>query len=139
MSGIEPFDILVESTTGNLDLLLHEIRHALLRLSKGRQGTAIDLKSLPLAPGEEDRLLLLLGKGEVYAELMTLGKTVVEETRIPGVWVITHHNIEGAEIAKFIEVTKVPDIILSQREDMLRGIQRLNDQLGIDGRQGDAR
>ncbi len=139
MSSLDHFDIFVDSGTGNIDLLLHEIRHALLRLSKGRQGAVIDLKSLPLGPGEEERLLLLLGKGEVHAELMTLGVTEIEETQIPGVWVTTHRNNAGEEMAKYIEITRVPDILHSQRQDMLRGIQRLNDQLGIDGGFGDGR
>jgi len=53
----------VERSTGNVVPLLHEIRHALERLADTGECTAIDLRSLPLAPGEGDVLESMLGEG----------------------------------------------------------------------------
>jgi len=67
--------------THNVQPLLHEIRHALARLLDDGGHTVIDLRSLPLAPGEEEQLLDELGQGEVYARLHALGPTEIVETR----------------------------------------------------------
>jgi hydrogenase-1 operon protein HyaF len=101
MSSLETIPVSTEAATGNVRPLLHEIRHALTRLADGEDGTVIDLRSLPLAPGEQERLDSLLGKGEVRVEIDALGPTVVQETLFPGVWLITHCNAEGATVARF--------------------------------------
>ena len=73
MSSLDAISVNVEAETGNVRPLLHEIRHALKRLANGEDGTVIDLRRLPLAPGEEERLDTLLGKGEVHAQVDALG------------------------------------------------------------------
>jgi hydrogenase-1 operon protein HyaF len=129
VSSLETIPVNIEAATGNVRPLLHEIRHALTRLANGEEGTVIDLRSLPLAPGEEERLNALLGKGEVCAEVDALGPTVVQETLFPGVWFITHCNAEGATVARFIEVTRIPELLMSQQEDIDAGIRRLEKEL----------
>ena len=129
MSALESIAIRVEATSGNITPLLHEIRHALRRVAEGGQGTTIDLGSLPLAPGEEKRIEDLLGQGEVRAELNALGPTVVQETRYPGVWFITHRNTEQEVVARFIEVTRMPELLLAQCEDMRRAVSELDRKL----------
>jgi hydrogenase-1 operon protein HyaF len=129
MSSLDAIAVNIEATTGNIPPLLHEIRYALERLAAGEPGTAIDLRSLPLAPGEEERIETILGRGEVRAELEALGKTLVEETAYPGVWLVTHRNVDNAVVAKFIEVTRMPDILMSQQEDIERGISQLKREL----------
>jgi len=118
-----------ETLTGNVEPLLHEIRHALKRLAAGEDGTVIDLKSLPMAPGEEQRIESALGEGEVRAELQALGPTVVQETEYPGVWLVTHRNAENEVVARFIEVTRMPEILMAQHEDIERGIEKLESEL----------
>jgi hydrogenase-1 operon protein HyaF len=129
MSSLDAIAVNIEATTGNIPPLLHEIRHALERLAAGEPGTAIDLRSLPLAPGEEERIEAILGRGEVNAELATLGKTLVQETAYPGVWLVTHRNADDAVVARSIEVTRMPDILMSQQEDIERGINQLEREL----------
>jgi len=129
VSSLETIPVNIEAATGNVRPLLHEIRHALTRLANGEEGTVIDLRSLPLAPGEEERLNALLGKGEVCAEVDALGPTVVQETLFPGVWFITHCNADGATVARFIEVTRIPELLMSQQEDIDAGIRRLEKEL----------
>jgi hydrogenase-1 operon protein HyaF len=129
MSALEGIAVRVEAASGNITPLLHEIRHALRRVAQGGEGTTIDLGSLPLAPGEEKRIEDLLGQGEVRAELNALGPTVVQETRYPGVWFITHRNTEQEVVARFIEVTRMPELLLAQSEDMRRAVSELDSKL----------
>jgi hydrogenase-1 operon protein HyaF len=131
VSALENISVRIESSSGNIEPLLHEIRHALLRVADGGAGTSIDLGSLPLAPGEEGRIEELLGKGEVRAELDALGPTLVQESRYPGVWFITHRNTEDEVVARFIEVTRMPELLLSQTADMRRAVAELGRQLDI--------
>jgi HupH hydrogenase expression protein, C-terminal conserved region len=129
MSALDAIKVNVEIPTGNVEPLLHEIRHALKRVAAGEQGTVIDLKSLPMAPGEERRIEEALGEGEVRAELQALGPTVVQETAYPGVWLVTHRNAENEVVARFIEVTRMPEILMAQPEDIERGIEKLESEL----------
>ena len=129
MSALEDIEVRVEAASGNITPLLHEIRHALRRVAQGGEGTTIDLGSLPLAPGEDKRIEDLLGQGEVRAELSALGPTVVQETHYPGVWFITHRNTEQEVVARFIEVTRMPELLLAQSEDMRRAVSELDSKL----------
>ena len=117
------------SLTHNVQPLLHEIRHALVKLLDDGGHTVIDLRSLPLAPGEEQQLLDELGQGEVYARLHALGPTEIIETRYPGVWVVVHFNSSDEVIGKFIEVCDIPDLLRSQQEDIQAGLEQLQAQL----------
>jgi hydrogenase-1 operon protein HyaF len=129
MTSLDAITVKVEAATGNVEPLLHEIRHALQRVAEGREGTVIDLRRLPLAPGEEERIESVLGKGEVRAELDAIGPTVVQETSYAGVWLVTHRNTEHAVVARFIEVTRMPEILQAQLADIESGISRLDGEL----------
>lgn len=149
MTSLDAVTVRVEPATGNVAPLLHEIRHALMRMAPGEGNdddnepanglpmnahnaiSIIDLRSLPLAPGEEERIEEILGIGEVRAELDALGLTIVQETRVSGVWLITHRNADDEVVAKFIEVTRIPAILLAQDEDIRHGVEYLNKELGI--------
>jgi hydrogenase-1 operon protein HyaF len=117
------------SLTHNVQPLLHEIRHALARLLDDGGHTVIDLRSLPLAPGEEELLLDELGQGEVYARLHALGPTEVVETRYAGVWVVVHFNNDNEVIGKTIEICDIPELLRSQQEDIRQGLEQLQSQL----------
>jgi len=129
MNSLNAIAVNVEAFTGNVRPLLYEIRHALDRLAKGETGTTIDLRGLPLAPGEERHIEDALGVGEVRAELQALGPTVVQETAYPGVWLVTHRNADDAIVTRLIEVTRMPEILMAQREDIVDGLQRLDSEL----------
>lgn len=118
-----------EDLTYNVQPLLHEIRHALVKLLDDGGRTLIDLRSIPLAPGEEQKLLDKLGQGEVYAQLSALGSTNFVETRYPGVWVVEHFNSNDEVIGKFIEVCEIPDLLRSQQDDIREGLEQLQTQL----------
>jgi len=129
MSSLDTIPVTVEVAAGNVKPLLHEVRHALKRLANGEDGTVIDLQSIPLAPGEEESIEALLGKGEVRAELDALGPSVVQETSYPGVWLVTHRNTEQVVVGRFIEVTHMPELLKSQQADIEHAISRLEHEL----------
>ena len=119
VSGEIKFNIHIgDELTQNVKPLLHEIKHALSSLIENGETSIIDLRSIPLAPGEEDKILNTLGKGEVQAQLDSLGLSEINETQYAGVWVVTHYNDEGSIISRFIEITRMPEILSSQTEDI---------------------
>ena len=118
-----------EDLTYNVQPLLHEIRHALVKLLDDGGHTVIDLRSIPLAPGEEQKLLDELGRGEVHAQLSALGSSDFVETRYPGVWVVEHFNSNDEVIGKFIEVCEIPELLRSQQDDIREGLEQLQTQL----------
>jgi hydrogenase-1 operon protein HyaF len=118
-----------DELTHNVKPLLHEIRHALAKWLDDEEPTVIDLRSLPLAPGEEDKLLDTLGHGEVHASLNALGPTDIVETGYAGVWVVLHYNSEREVIGKFIEVCDIPDLLRSQQDDIREGLEQLQAEL----------
>jgi len=115
--------------TWNVMPLLHQIRHALQNLLDNNISEVIDLRSIPLAPGEEDRILQILGTGEVQAKLNALGPSELMETKFNGVWLVTHYNDENEIISRHIEITRMPEILLSQTQDMSDAFQQLTDLL----------
>jgi len=125
-STVVPFNIQNgDEMTQNVRPLLHEIKHALDSLIETGKSTIIDLRSIPLAPGEEDKILNTLGQGEVKAQLNALGLSEVIETQYAGVWTVTHYNDEDQIISRFIEVTTMPEILCSQTEDIMAAYSRL--------------
>ena len=114
-----------DDLTFNVKPLLHEVKHALDNLIETGHTTIIDLRSIPLAPGEEDKILNTLGQGEVKAQLNALGLSEVNETQYAGVWTVTHYNDEDEIISRFIEVTTMPEILCSQTEDIMDAYSRL--------------
>ena len=115
--------------TWNVQPLLHEIKHALRKLIESGDSSIIDLRSIPLAPGEEDTIINTLGCGEVHARLNALGPSEIVETRFAGVWLITHFNEDNSIIGRFIEITALPDILKSQAEDMEFALAQLEGEL----------
>ncbi|MGD9387744.1 MAG: hydrogenase expression/formation C-terminal domain-containing protein [Gammaproteobacteria bacterium] len=140
MSGLSGIGVKVESgggtpveIFGNALPLLHEIRHALARLIESGEPTVIDVQSIPMGPGDMSRLLDALGEGEVRAEFESLGKTVIRESRYAGAWIIEHLNGSGGVAGRFIEITWVPSLLQSQREDVEAGLEALADALASTG------
>lgn len=125
-----PFNIQAgNELTWNARPILFEVRHALEALLENGETSIIDLRSIPLAPGEEQTILETLGQGEVHARLDVLGLSEVCETRYAGVWLITHYNDEKSIVSRFIEITTMPDILKSQTEDMATALIGLEQEL----------
>jgi len=118
-----------DDLTWNVMPLLHEVKHALNNLINHGETSIIDLRSIPLAPGEEEKILNTLGRGEIHAQLNALGPSEIIETQYAGVWVVTHFNDENNVISRFIEITFMPDILRSQTEDVVTAYNRLSESL----------
>ena len=111
--------------SGNAVAILHELSEMLDELMEQGESGAIDLQSLPLTPGDYELLREVLAEGEVHATIDAIGPTEVRETLFPGVWWITHYNVEGDIMADVIEVAFVPDILKSHPDDVSEARDRL--------------
>ena len=101
--GLSQFNIQLGSEfTWNVQPILHEIRHALEELLESGNTSIIDLRSIPLAPGEEETIINALGQGEINVHLNALGPSDIYETRYAGVWLITHYNENESVVSRFI-------------------------------------
>lgn len=121
----------VDVHTMNVLPLLHEVRHALARLLADGETTTIDLGSLPLAPGELEKIDAVLGAGEVRVMLDSLGPSQIHETRFNGVWRITHFNAADEVVGRYIEVARIPAVLPAQQPDMQRSLDELTGQLRV--------
>ncbi|HSN70223.1 MAG TPA: hydrogenase expression/formation C-terminal domain-containing protein [Steroidobacteraceae bacterium] len=130
-AGLQAIPVKVETSTGNVLPILHEVRHALAKLVADGTTSMIDLRAIPLAPGEEDRILDTLGRGEVCAEFESMGRSEVRESAYGGCWIVTHFDESGAVQARFVEVTTIPDILKSQSADIVDGLERLAARLSV--------
>lgn len=110
--------------------LLHEVRHALDRLTADGTPSTFDLRALPLM---SDDLLLMdrfLGAGEVTASVDAGGRSAVRETRFAGVWLVDHFDGEEPRpAARLIEVDFVPSLLRTQSEDAADGLRDLDEAL----------
>ncbi|MCB2017599.1 MAG: hypothetical protein KDF54_08850 [Hydrogenophaga sp.] len=122
-------DFLPPPRTGNVVLLMHEVRHALDRLVRTGEATTIDLSTLPMTAPEHAELDTALGSGEVSAMLDASGPSEVRETAFPGVWRVTHRSEEGLTLGRYIEIVPIPEILLAQPRDIAAGLARLSHQL----------
>ena len=114
-----------ELITGNVAPIINEVRHALNKLLEEGEATVIDIRALPLGPGEEQQLESLLGIGEVTATIEAMGTSTINETLFAGVWLVTHRNTEDEILGKFIEITRYPLLLESQTEDMRSALKAL--------------
>jgi hydrogenase-1 operon protein HyaF len=117
-------------SVGNIRALLAEIAARLEKLANDGTSGSIDLNSLPFAPGEYEQLRHALGKGEVSAHIEAIGPSEITETRYPGVWWVTHYNVEGDIVADMLEIATIPEILSSQPDDIRSGLALLHIQLG---------
>ena len=122
----------IDAFTLNVVPLLHEVRHALERLLESGEATTIDLGAIPLAPGEFEKIDAALGTGEVKVVLDAMGPSQIYETQFSGVWRITHHNAANEIVGRYIEVTRIPEILLAQETDVRLGLDLLSRKLSGD-------
>lgn len=118
---LRSIDLHVESPTydvGNALPVLHEVQHGLQRLAEEGESTVIDLRAIPFGPGDEARLLRMLGEGEIEATLDALGRTHIRETGFHGVWLVDYRDAEDQRIGLQLEITDMPSLLKTPREDI---------------------
>lgn len=110
---------------GGVTAILAEVATLLERLVAGGEPSAIDLRSLPMSPGDRERLIEALGPGEMTITLRDDGESAMRETAAHGVWWTEYRDRNGEVTAEFIEIARVPAIVTASETDMRRGAARL--------------
>lgn len=114
---------------GGVQAMAHEILSHLERLHRNGETAAIDLKSLPMAPDEFHGIKKMLGQGELDLIVDMDGPTRIRETGFAGVWWIQHKGTDGRILAEFIEITRFPDFLSAQPDQVADAVRRLRDRL----------
>ena len=114
---------------GGVMAILAELAGLLARLAAGEQPATIDLRSLPMSPQDRVALQGVLGDGEVQATLDAQGLSSIRETRVPGLWWVEHRDPRGELIAESIEVTRMPQILMSALDEIGAGAAALRAQI----------
>lgn len=117
-------------TTGMAYAIGSEIIQRLNLLASDNQSSVIDLRSLPMTQADRDQLEALLGHGEVSAQLDIAGPSEVWETAFSGVWWIRHMGADRRIACEEIAITRIPEILQSQPEDVADAAGRLSKELG---------
>jgi hydrogenase-1 operon protein HyaF len=128
MSGIDSIPVHVEGhdgSTHNLRPLLLQVEHALRELRDGGEGTVIDLSAMPFSDQDEQDLRRVLGEGEVSARINAFGPTMIQETAIPGVWLVEHQDVEEKRLMLHVEVTRIPAMLVTPADDIDDGIEAM--------------
>ena len=68
--------------------------------------------------------------------LDSLGPSQIYETRFTGVWRITHRNAADEVVGRYIEIARIPSVLLAHEADMRRSLEELEARLG-DASRGD--
>jgi hydrogenase-1 operon protein HyaF len=134
MTSLDDIPIRVEDQAANTDFgnalpILSEVRHALARLIETGDPTQIDLGAMPFGPGDEARLMALLGNGEVSATIDALGPTRIRETAFGGVWIVEYLNTDEQRVALHLEIGEVPRILRPQPGDLDEAVAAIDARL----------
>ena len=116
---------------GGVTAILSELITLLERLGDSQESAAIDLRSLPMSIDDLAGLRRELGEGEVRAILDAEGLSAIRETKVPGVWWVEHRDRHGELIAELIEVTRMPQILMTATEEIATGVRLLRAQLAL--------
>ena len=137
MSDLDSIPVVAEGSsaadlqTENLRPLLLQVAQALQDLVDGGDGTVIDLAAMPFSSRDEEELRRHLGLGEVTATLDAFGPTEVQETALPGVWLVEHRDAEGRRLTLHLEITRIPKILVTPEEDIAEALQLLRGPQGL--------
>jgi len=130
--GEFPVKVAGAEPVGNFSRVLaivNEVESMLAKLADSGICGSIDLRSLPMGPGDRDVLRRIFAEGEVSAVIRALGQTHVYESVVRGVWWVAHRNEDGKVAAEFIEITHLPDILRTPPDDVADGLEMLHAQL----------
>jgi hydrogenase-1 operon protein HyaF len=129
--GIESIPVVVNPDAGagltdNAPAVLREIAARLDSLARGGAGGVIDLGAMPLSPADKAWLAEQLGPGEVDIKLNLDGPSDVRETRYAGVWWLVHRNPNEVVTGEFIEIARIPELVMAHPDDIISGSESLN-------------
>ncbi|MDY6980701.1 MAG: hydrogenase expression/formation C-terminal domain-containing protein [Pseudomonadota bacterium] len=127
MSKLDEISVSVEpgGSPSQVMAILNELLAKLTALSEQGINDSIDLRSLPMFPGDYEQLKETLGYGEIHVSIDAMGPTEIYETAIPGLWWVSHFNSADENIAEFIEITALPAILKTDEQDLREAGQQL--------------
>lgn len=121
---------------GGVRAMAYEILSHLEHLEATGETATIDLKSLPMAPDEFHGIKKMLGQGEIDLTLELDGPSRIRETAYAGVWWIQHTGKDGRILAEFIEITRFPDFLSAQPDQIADAARHLRDHLKERSKEG---
>ncbi len=127
-----PFEgeVRAETRTGLAQSVLREIAEHLSVLAIKGESAVIDLRSLPMTPADRTELEEILGRGDVEAILNVAGTSEIWECRYCGVWWVRHFGTDDKIATERIEITTVPEILITSRDDAGLAAVSLRNDLG---------
>lgn len=128
MSKLEEIEVSIEqlnNSPSQVLAILHELQSRIQQLNQHGQHDSIDLRSLPLFPGDYELLKETLGYGEIHVSIDAMGPTEIYETSIPGIWWVTHYNSQDEIIAEFIETTTLPELLKTDPQELEQAERQL--------------
>jgi hydrogenase-1 operon protein HyaF len=127
MSKLEDISVTVEppGSPGQVLAILNELQFKLKTLIEQGNNDSIDLRTLPLFPGDYELLKETLGYGEIHVSIEAMGPTEIYETAIPGIWWVTHYNSQDENVAEYIEITELPELIKTDPVEIQQAGARL--------------
>lgn len=96
--------------------IFSEVRMSAARLLELGETRSIDLRFMKSMPEERAALTALLGHGEVSAVVNSAGRSEIQETSIPCVWLIRHYNSEDEIVSELIEISDIPEMLVGDRQ-----------------------
>ena len=111
--------------TGLADSVLSEIAQALQAFAQTGEGSAIDLRSIPMTDADRAVLEQRLGHGEVEVTLNVAGKSEIWETGYAGVWWVRHRGADARIAAETIIINTIPQILQTHKDDAEAAAARL--------------
>ncbi|MFP4610052.1 MAG: hydrogenase expression/formation C-terminal domain-containing protein [Thiohalophilus sp.] len=136
MSKLDEIGVSIEppASPSQVRAILTELQTKIESLARQGITDSVDLRSLPMFPGDYERLREILGYGEIHVSIDAMGPTKIYETAFPGIWWISHFNSDDENIAEFIEITPLPDILKTADEDIRQTGQQLQRLIESDTR-----
>lgn len=125
MRAHDAADCCADETTGIADAILNEIADLLERFAADGEPVAVDLRGLPMTDADRAVLERRLGVGEVRAAVDVAGVSEVWETSYAGVWWVRHRGSDGRIASEEIAIARVPEILMSQKDDVRDAALRL--------------
>lgn len=120
-------DLLNSEEIMNAPFIVEEIILALKNLLERDETHTIYINKLPLTKKDRELLNSILGKYQIKAVIESKrNKVEYRETAINGVWLgIFFGEDEKKPILETIEITYIPELLKSQKEDIQNGLNLL--------------
>jgi hydrogenase-1 operon protein HyaF len=116
---------MLHKPTGMANAVMNELSDHLQRLADKGETNIVDLLSLPLNEADITELADMLGVGEVKATISSIGTSSIRETAFSGIWWVTHYGDDEKVLSELIEITQVPEILVTHMDEIRHSAQSM--------------